>query len=76
MMTLVLALGVPILVFGGIVWLMLASLRWARNRDGSGQNAVGHALQELDRLVARPSIENIVEKEAEVRTVDDQHGGE
>ena len=69
------AIVLAVSIFAGMGWLMVHSLKWARNRDGHTQIAMGHALQELDRLVARPSIENKINTETEVQSVDDEHGG-
>jgi cell division protein FtsX len=76
LLQLIVAIVLIIVTFGLLGWLMIRSLKWARNRDGHGQVALGHALQELDRLVARPSIENRLNTEAEVKAVNDEHGGE
>ena len=76
MLQLIVAIVLILGTFGLLGWLMIRSLKWARNRDGHGQIALGHALQELDRLVARPSIENRLNTEAEVKAVNDEHGGE
>ncbi len=72
------AQGVLILIlvfamFAGLGWLMLHSLSWARKR-GQVQNSVGHAFQELERLVAKPAVEHVVETETKLRKEDDQGG--
>lgn len=62
------ALGLPI-------WMVICIRRLygGRPRD-KATVAVGNALQELDRLVARPSIVYKMEAESEVRPVDDDRG--
>jgi hypothetical protein len=41
-----------------------------------GGIAVGNALQELDRLVARPSVEYTIEAEKSILKRDDDRGGD
>jgi hypothetical protein len=43
-----------------------------RRSGGSASTAVAAALQELDRLVARPSVEHTVETQKELPRLDDQ----
>ena len=67
----------PLLVlamFVGLGWLMIYSLMWAKHR-GQVQNSVGHAFQELERLVAKPAVEHVVETETKLRK-EDEHGGD
>ena len=45
-------------------------------RGGGGSAALGAAFQELDRLVARPSVEHTVEAEKRIVKSDDERGGE
>jgi hypothetical protein len=45
----------------------------ARPRSGA---VIGNALQELDRLVARPSVEYTAEAETPILKRDDDRGGE
>lgn len=47
-----------------------------RARRESGGTAVGSALQELDRLVARPAVEHTIEAERPVMRREDDQGGE
>jgi hypothetical protein len=54
-------------------------LREKYRGDGSGRPgglAVGNALQELDRLVARPSVEYTIEAEKSFHKRDDDRGGD
>jgi hypothetical protein len=54
-------------------------LREKNRGDGSrrpGGLAVGNALQELDRLVARPSVEYTIEAEKFMLKRDDDRGGD
>jgi hypothetical protein len=46
------------------------------HHKGKAGAAIGSALQELDRLVARPSIEYRIETEHTVQKTDDDQGGE
>ena len=55
---------------------MYAMMRWARQHNGRFRNAVGHALENLDRHTVRPSLENKIEHEAQVVYEDDERGGE
>ena len=61
-----------------VVWIVAARRRMLRSPEyadcGKGA-AVGNALQELDRLVARPSIEYKIQAEHPVRQVQDDGGG-
>jgi hypothetical protein len=53
-------------------------LSWQRNdKDGQrrGSAGIGNALMELDRLVARPSVEFTVEAERPVLKREDDQGG-
>jgi hypothetical protein len=62
--------GVPIWMF-----LCIRRLYHTKERDKTTV-AIGNMLQELDRLVARPSVEFKVETEHRVETPDDDKGGE
>ncbi|HEX2473518.1 MAG TPA: hypothetical protein VHK01_02160 [Lacipirellulaceae bacterium] len=62
---------------------MVASVRQhlrEKKRGDSGRRvgglAVGNALQELDRLVARPSMEYTIEAERPILKRDDDRGGD
>ena len=59
----------------GLLGWMVACMRrpFETNPDRSTA-AMGGALQELDRLVARPSIEHKVELESQVNAVKDDQG--
>lgn len=62
----------------GLPFWMVACLRDLYRSKSRRQStvALGNALQELDRLVARPSLQHKVEVESQVREVDDDRGGE
>jgi hypothetical protein len=47
-----------------------------RERPGGGAVMFGAALQELDRIVARPSVEHVVEAETPVLRREDESGGQ
>ena len=69
-------MGAVVLViafFIGFGWLMVYSLSWARNR-GNVQSSVGHALQELERIVTKPAVEHVITAEAKLRKEDDKGG--
>lgn len=53
-------------------------LREKKRGDGSGHPgrvAVGNALQELDRLISRPSVEYTIEAETPLLKHEDDRGG-
>jgi hypothetical protein len=64
-------------VAGLPVWVVacMCKLYGSKSR-GRGIVALGNALQELDRLVARPSIVHKVDLETQVLDAHDDHGGE
>jgi hypothetical protein len=60
-----------------MAWSAVDHVRNGRKRErrgGSGSAGVGAALQELDRLVARPSVEHTVEAERRVLRREDDAG--
>ena len=59
-------------VIVGFAWLMSNAYKLFRPKDGKASAAIGNALQELDRLVARPSIEHKVEAEQHIEIRDEQ----
>jgi hypothetical protein len=69
---LLILLGVPALMILGAVDHIRNSRK--RERRGTGVAAIGNALQELDRLVARPSVEHTVEAETRVLRREDDDG--
>lgn len=75
-MQLFIAIAALLAIFIGIPLLMYAMMRWARQHNGRFRNAVGHALENLDRHTVRPSLENKIEHEAQVVYEDDERGGE
>jgi hypothetical protein len=68
---------VAFIVVGFPVWVVacMCKLYGSKSR-GRGIVAVGNALQELDRLVARPSIVHKVDLETKVLDMHHDHGGE
>ncbi len=66
----VIFIGVP----AGIVWSLVDHAKNAHRRERSGGG--GNALIELDRLVARPSVEHVVEAETFTQRREDDEGGE
>ncbi|MCI0334705.1 MAG: hypothetical protein L0228_15925 [Planctomycetes bacterium] len=75
----ILAFAVVVVVPIMLLWCMVDHLRGkgSERRGGSGiSSGVGAAMQELDRLVARPSIEHQVEAEHQTRRHEDDAGGE
>ena len=73
---LLLAVMALLAVVLAIAGLMFALLRWARNYNGRLRNAVGHALEDLDRHTTRPSLEKKIEHESQVVYEDDEHAGD
>ena len=62
-----------------LVWSMIDHFRrrGSERRGGGGISAaVGAALQELDRLTARPSVEHQIEAEHQTLKREDDSGGE
>ena len=59
-----------------VIWIVAARRRMTRSTDfDRGSRAVGNAIQELDRLVARPSIESKIQAENPVKRIEDESGG-
>ena len=67
-------IGMPVV----IVWSIVDYLRKkpSKRRRGSGSTGLGAAFQELDRLVARPSVEHTVEAEQPIVKNEDDRGGQ
>lgn len=63
-----------------LIWAFVDGMRRkSSERPGGGggiSNIVGGAMQELDRLLARPSIEHTIEAEKPIRKREDDAGGE
>ena len=59
-------------VVGGFAWLMSHAHKLFRPKNSKGSAALGNALQELDRLVARPSVEHKIETEQRIQVRDEQ----
>jgi len=63
------------------IWMVISVRQHLGEREGDesrrpGGVAVGNALQELDRLVARPSVEYTIEAEKFMLKRDDDRGGD
>jgi hypothetical protein len=60
-----------------IPWSIVMSHKQSRRsyEKGRASAAVGNALQDLDRLVTRPSVEYRIEAENYVQNADDDQGG-
>ena len=59
------------------VWMALSVWQHFRDRERnakSGGGSFGNALQELDRLVTRPSVEHKIEAEHQIKAVDAEGG--
>jgi hypothetical protein len=58
------------------VWQQVRTKKRGDRRSGpSGGASVGNAMQDLDRLVARPSIEYTIEAETSILKRGDNQGG-
>jgi hypothetical protein len=57
-----------------LVWSMVDHAKNAHRRERRGGG--GNAMIELDRLVARPSVEHVVEAENKIAAREDDQGGE
>lgn len=68
----VVLIGLPI----GMIWSIVDHIRHPHRerRGGSSGYVLGPAIQELDRLIARPSVEHIVEAENRIERRDDDQG--
>ncbi len=83
-MQVVIAAFIVLAVFVGLpiwMWLSLRRMSFGEMMYGpSGKRrssaAIGSALQELDRLVARPSIEYRIEAEDPDKLIEDEKAGE
>lgn len=74
-MAIVVVVGIPAV----LVWAMVDHFRSrGSERSGSGgiSAGIGAAMQELDRLVARPSVEHQIEAERPILKREDDTGGE
>jgi hypothetical protein len=74
-MAFVMLIGVPVV----LVWTLVDHLRGkGRDRKGSGgiSAGVGAAMQELDRIMTRPSVEHKVETERPTLKREDDSGGD
>jgi hypothetical protein len=78
MVTLIVVLAGITSVALAVVPLLIAAYAWRIRSKHMGQAAapLGSALQELDRLVARPSVEYRMELESQVKAVNDDQGSE
>ena len=78
--TLILAFVTFIVAPIALVWTVVDSMRRKSSDRPSGgggiSNVVGGAMLEIDRLMARPSIEHQIETENQVLEREDDTGGE
>jgi hypothetical protein len=74
----VVAAAIVLFLFSFIAYWLVSFLRNPYRSLGRGKatGAVGGALQELDRLLARPSVEHKIEVEQKIQKRDDDIGGE
>jgi hypothetical protein len=74
----VLAVGLILLVPAVLVWSAIDYVRGRgseRRGGGTFSAGIGAAMQELDRVMARPSVEHQIETEHPTRRRDDDAGG-
>src|SRR5436190_21507915 len=77
------AVVVLMLFVGGPLWLLFSlrsksfgELVYGKSGQRRPSSFVGNAMQELDRLMARPSIEYRIEAENRSHLLEDERGGE
>ncbi len=73
----IIALAILVGLPAMMIWGAVDHVRNGRKRErrgGSGGAVIGSALRELDRLVARPSVEHVVEAENRVLRREDDEG--
>ena len=77
-MKIAILIAVNLLIFVGLpLWFLLfPSQLYAWKHQSKGGSGIGNALQELDRLLTRPSIEYRVEAEDPDKLSQDDKGGE
>jgi hypothetical protein len=75
---LIVAIAITVAIPAAMIWTIVDHLRHGRKRErkgsGGGAMPLGSALMELDRLVARPSVEHVIEAENKIVREDDQGG--
>jgi len=67
LVVLLVLVGLPV----GIIFAITQG-RLQSKHDSPARSAMGNALQELDRLIARPSVEHKVEAEEQIKAVDEE----
>ena len=73
------AVAILLILPSAMVWSMVQHFRTPPSKrpgGGSMSNSVGAGLQELDRLLVRPSVEHQIEAENRVLKREDDEGGE
>ena len=75
-MTVVVCIILPAFMAMSVRQHLRARKHGESDKRSAGGGAIGNALQELDRLVARPSVEYTIEAETPLRKRDDDQGGE
>ena len=66
--------GMLLAVVAGFARVLSHAHSMFHPKDSKTSAAIGNALQELDRLVARPSVEHKVEAEDHVQATDEHSG--
>jgi hypothetical protein len=76
---LIAAIAITLAIPIALVWSMVDHIRNGKKRDrrgGGGGNALAGAMQELDRLVTRPSVEHVIEAQNPTLRREDDEGGD
>ena len=76
LIVLALFVGVPVWLFLSLRKMSLGEFMYGPSGKRKSTGAMGNALQELNRLLTKPSIEYKVEAEFEDKLTEDEKGGD